>query len=390
MADAALEGVRLLWRETATQLEFRGFARLLLAHGRSNTRPRPVRKQDRPEIKPLSAAGRESLRRWIDRRASTGLGPSPPLVVDGGGDEPLQLLLLTVSGWINRHQQCVIEYLQVENRALREQLGPKRIRWTDAQRRMLAEKARAVGRAALAQLGPVVTPDTLLRWYRKLVAAKYDGSKKRGSGRPPTKQSIADLTASMAQSNPGWGYTRIRGTLHNLGHDVARNTVKRILLERGLEPAPERGRHTSWATFLRTHLGSIAGADFFTVEVLRPFGLVRYFVFFVIDIGPRRVQIAGISKQPSGAWMTQIARNLTEYFDGFLRGKRYLILDRGPLYTRVFRSTLAASGVKVVRLPSRSPNLNAFSERFVLSVKSECLDRVIPLGERHLRHLLAE
>jgi len=105
---------------------------------------------------------------------------------------------------------------------------------------------------------------------------------------------------------------------------------------------------------------------------------------------PLVVDLAGISNQPNGAWMTQIARNLTDCLDGFLRGKRYLILDRDPLYTRVFRSTLAASGVKVVRLPSRSPNLNAFSERFVLSVKSECLDRVIPLGERHLRHLRAE
>jgi Integrase core domain len=316
--------------------------------------------------------------------------PLPMSLIAAAMNLYFQLLLLTVSGWVNRHQQSVIEYLRAENHALREQLGSKRIRWTNAQRRLLAEKARAVGRAALTELGPVVTPDTLLRWYRRLVAAKYDGSKHRKPGRPRTKTIIANLVVSMARDNPKWGYTRLRGALHNLGHDVARNTVKRILLERGLEPAPERGWHTSWATFLRTHLGSIAGADFFTVEVLRPFGLVRYFVFFVIDIGPRRVQIAGISKQPSGAWMTQIARNLTEYFDGFLRGKRYLILDRDPLYTRVFRSTLAASGVKVVRLPSRSPNLNAFSERFVLSVKSECLDRVIPLGERHLRHLLAE
>jgi hypothetical protein len=143
----------------------------------------------------------------------------------------LQLLLLTVSGWINRHQQSVIDYLQAENRALREQLGPKRIRWTDAQRRVLAEKARAVGRAALAELGQVVTPDTLLRWYRKLVDAKYDGSKRRKFGRPRTKTVIANLVVCMARDNPRWGYTRIRGALHNLGHDVARNTVKRILLD---------------------------------------------------------------------------------------------------------------------------------------------------------------
>jgi len=138
-------------------------------------------------------------------------------------------------------------------------------------------------------------------------------------------------------------------------------------------------------------MGAIAGAD----PNLTPWReathlLIRYFVFFAIDIGSRRVHIAGISNQPSGAWMAQIARNLTDCLDGFLRSTRYLILDRDPLYTREFHAMLAASGVKVVRLPSRSPNLNAFSESFVLSVKSECLDRVIPLGERHLRHLLAE
>ncbi|MCU0691352.1 MAG: hypothetical protein MUF54_08120 [Polyangiaceae bacterium] len=130
---------------------------------------------------------------------------------------------------------------------MREQLGPKRIRWTDAQRRVVAEKARAVGRAALTELGAVVTPDTLLRWYRKLVAAKYDGSKPRKPGRSRTKPVIADLVATMARDNPtSWGYTRIRGALNDLGHDVARNTVKRILLDRGLEPAPERKRHRSW------------------------------------------------------------------------------------------------------------------------------------------------
>jgi putative transposase len=129
-----------------------------------------------------------------------------------------------------------------------------------------------------------VTPDTLLRWYRNLVAAKYDGSKKRGPGRPRTQPEIAELIVRMARENPSWGYTRLRGALYNLGHEVGRNTVKSILLENGLEPAPERGRRTSWHTFIKSHLGAIAGADLFTVEVLRCFGLVRYFALFVIDI----------------------------------------------------------------------------------------------------------
>ena len=131
-------------------------------------------------------------------------GPLPSSLIAAAMNLYLQLLLLTVSGWVNRHQQCVIEYLQAENRVLREQLGPKRIRWTDAQRRVLAEKARAVGRAALTELGPVVTRDTLLRWYRRLVAAKYDGSKSRKPGRPRSKTVIANLVVSMARDNPKW------------------------------------------------------------------------------------------------------------------------------------------------------------------------------------------
>jgi len=302
----------------------------------------------------------------------------------------LQFLLFTFAGWVNRHQQAVIEYLQAENQALREQLGKKRIRWTDVQRRRLAEKAKAVGRSALAMLGTIVTPETLLRWYRQLVTAKYDGSKQRGLGRPSTKLDIVSLVVRMAKENPSWGYTRMRGALNNLSHEVARNTIKNILLAHGLEPAPERGRHTNWHTFIKSHLGAIVGADFFTVEVLRGFGLIRYYVFFIIDIGTRRVHIAGITNQPSEAWMKQIARNLTDCADGFLKHTKYLILDRDPLYTRVFRGMLKESGVNIVRLPSRSPDLNSYAERWIRSLRSECLSHVIPLGERHLRNLISE
>lgn len=163
----------------------------------------------------------------------------------------------------------------------------------------------------------------------------------------------------MAKENPSWGYTRIRGALFNLGHDIARNTIKAILKERGIEPAPERGRHTTWHTFIKSHFGAIAGADFFTVEVLRGCGLVRYYVFFVLDIGSRRVHVAGVTHQPCDAWMSQIARNLTDCVDGFLGQTRYLILDRDPLYTKAFRTMLKDSGVSIVRLPARSPNLNS-------------------------------
>jgi transposase InsO family protein len=189
----------------------------------------------------------------------------------------------------------------------------------------------------------------------------------------------------MATENPTWGYTRIRGGLKCVGHDLARNTIKAILKDHGIEPAPERGTKMPWKTFLAAHWDGIAAADFFTVEVLTLRGLVRYVVFFVMRLKDRTVEIAGVTSEPDGAWMTQLARNLTDASDGFLRGVQYIILDRDPLYTNVFRRMLRDSGVKPLVLPAWSPNLNAFAERFVGSIKSECLDRMVLFGEPHLR-----
>ncbi len=297
----------------------------------------------------------------------------------------LRFLLLVFSGWVNRQQGDVIDYLLAENRVLREQLGGRRLRLTDDQRRRLAVKGKVLGRKILNQVAGIVTPDTILRWYRQLVATKYDGSKKRERGRPSTKEELVELVVTMANANPSWGYTRIRGALAHVGHDLGRNTIKRILAEHGIEPAPERRRGTPWKTFLQAHWEAIAAADFFTIEVLTMRGLVRYYVFFVIELRTRRVEIAGITSNPDGQWMQQIGRNLTDAVDGFLLSKRYLIVDRDPLYTAAFRQLLEDSGCKVLRLPPRSPNLNAFAERFVLSAKSECLSKIVPLGERHLR-----
>ena len=158
---------------------------------------------------------------------------------------PWQFLLIALSDWVNREQLAIIEYLVVENRVLREQLGKKRLRFTDDQRRNLAAKAAAIGRKALEKVGCVVSPDTQLRWYRLLIARKYDGSAKRGPGRPPTSGDIRALIIQMARENASWGYTRIQGALKNLSHDVARTTVQRIMLENGLDPArrnPQRAR----------------------------------------------------------------------------------------------------------------------------------------------------
>jgi len=300
-------------------------------------------------------------------------------------DHGLSFVVLTVAGWMNRRQQAALEYIMEENRVLRDHLGGRRLHFTDRQRRRLAVKGRALGRKVLGELACVAAPDTILRWYRQLIARKYDGSTHRGPGRPRIAQRITALVLRFARDNPRWGYERIRGALHNLGHDVCRTTIQRTLAEHGIEPAPERGRRTRWSTFLRAHWGAIAATDFFTVEVLTLHGLVRYHVLFVIDLKSRRVAIAGISHQPHGAWMRNVAKGLLDQVDGFVMDTRYLIHDRDPLFSTAFRNTLALGGVHSVQLPARSPNLNAYAERFVRSIKEECLNQMVLLGERHLR-----
>jgi transposase InsO family protein len=299
------------------------------------------------------------------------------------------MFVMMLAGWVNEQQRAVHAYLKEENRVLRELHGHKRLRFSDDQRRRLAAKGHALGRRVLREFEPIVTPDTILRWHRELIARKYDGSAMRGPGRPPVGKEIRALVVRMASENESWGYTRIVGELSKLGHRVSRSTVRRILKERGIRPAPERLPHMPWSKFLKAHWEAIAAADFFTVEVWTSIGLVRYLVFFVIDLSTRRVEIAGIVPVPNGLWMRQVARSLIDGLSGFLRGKRFLIHDRDPLYTRGFHEVLGYAGVSPVRLPPRSPNLNAYAERFVLSIKSECLDRMVMLGERHLQRSIA-
>jgi putative transposase len=303
---------------------------------------------------------------------------------------PFQLVLLMFAGWVNRHQLDVIEYLQEENRVLRERLGGGRIRFSNAERRRLARKAHALGRKVLNELETLVTPDTLLRWYRELVTCKWNYSHRRGPGRPRVMKTIVDLVLQVALENPSWGYTRIRGALANLGHQVGRGTIANILKENGIEPAPERDAHPRWSTFLKAHWECLTATDFLSVEVCTIRGLVTHYILFFIDIASRSVHVAGITPHPDNSWMAQVARNVTDVSDGFLRGKRYLILDRDAKYTDEFRNVLVREGVRVIRLPFRSPNLNAFAERFVRSVKEECLNRMIFVGPASLRHALTQ
>jgi putative transposase len=298
--------------------------------------------------------------------------------------DPFRFLLIAVAGWMNQRQLEMIEYLREENRVLREQLGERRLRLTDDQRRRLATRAKGLGRKLLAEVATNVTPETLLRWHQRLIAQKYDGGK-RGPGRPSTAAEVEQIVVQMAEENRDWGYRRIQGALSNLGHKLARSTIADILERHGIEPAPERNRKATWKEFLTQHWDLIVAADFFTIEVWTGKGLQRFIVLFFIELSTRRVQIAGISAAPNGLWMSQIARNLTDSVDGLLTGKRYLIHDRDPLFTEEFLMTLRDAGVQSVKLPARSPNLNAYAERFVRSIKESCLERLILFGESALR-----
>jgi len=296
---------------------------------------------------------------------------------------PLQVLLLTFSGIVHRHQADVIAYLVEENRVLKEQLRGRALRLNDDQRRRLAAKAKLLGRKALNAVATIVTPDTLMRWHRRLIAAKWTYEAKKRVGRPGLMKRIKELIVRMAIENSSWGYCRIQGELKGVGHTVASTTIANVLKENGIKPAPDRP--SSWRSFLKAHWGQVAATDFFSVEVWTPRGLTTYYVLFVIDLKSRRVHLAGITTAPNEPFMAQVARNLTDCMDGFLRDHRFLICDRDTKFTKQFKNTLKASGVDVVLTPVQAPNCNAFAERWVLSIKSECLGRMIFFGERSLR-----
>src|SRR3974377_1405470 len=220
-------------------------------------------------------------------------------------------ILAFVTGLVDQELLAQNEYLVAENRILKAQ-SQGRLKLTDAERATLGEIGHRLGRKALAEVANVARPDTILAWYRKLVARKFDGSKSRRSpGRPRIKRAVEQLIVRMAKENRDWGYDRIAGALANLGYQVCDQTVGNVLQRHALPPAPERKHTTSWAAFIRMHLALLAGTDFFTAEVLTLRGLVTYYVLFFIHLESRRVDIAGITVHPDERWMQQIARNVT-------------------------------------------------------------------------------
>ena len=302
----------------------------------------------------------------------------------------LHVLIAMVAGWLQRHQQQIITYLIEENRILQAHLGGRRLRLTDTERRRLAALAHPLGRQRLKEVASLATPDTLLRWYKRLIAQKFDGSKQRQQlGRPRVAEEVEQLVIRLAEENATWGYRRIQGALANLGHQIDQLTVRNILRRHHMEPAPQRRKAgMSWAQFLKLHWDVLAATDFFTVEVATWHGLVTYYVLVVMELATRRVQVAGITPHPTAAFMQQCARQLTDPFEGFLGGKRYLIHDRDTKFTPAFDGLLKDSGVEPVALPPRSPNLNAHCERFVRSIKEDALEQMIMLGERALSYAI--
>ncbi len=299
-------------------------------------------------------------------------------------------LLAYITGSVDKELQLRNEFLGAENRIVRNQIKG-RIKLTDGERKTLARIGKKLGRKALDEVASVVRPETILAWPRRLIAKKFDGSKKRRSpGRPPIDKAIEDQILQSARENSSWGYDRIVGALSELGYTVSDQTVGNVLKRNGIVPAPERKKHTTWKQFIRSHMDVLVATDFFTTEVWTLGGLVTFYVLFFIELSTRRVHIAGITPNPDEKWMLQIARNETMAYWGFLDGKKYLIHDRDSKYCPAFLRIIKDSGVDLVKLPKRSPNLNCYAERWVLSIKPECLDRMIFFGEKSLRRAISQ
>src|SRR5256714_12606846 len=301
-----------------------------------------------------------------------------------------QTLLAYITGTVDQEVLLRNEYLVTENRILRHQLKG-RIRLRDGERKALAVIGQKLGKQALKAVAQIVKPETILAWHRTLVAQKFDGSQQRQPpGRPRIAQELEALIVRIAQENRSCSDDRIVGALANLDLTVSDQTVGNILKRHGIPPTPERQTTTTWKEFIRTHLDVLVATVFFTAEVWTLGGLVTYYVLFFIHLGSRQVHVAGVTPHPTEAWMVQVARNATMEEWGFLSPGQYLLHDRDGKYCPAFQQIIDASGVTRVPLPPRSPNLNAYAERWVRSVKDEALSRMILFGERSLRHVLHE
>jgi putative transposase len=287
------------------------------------------------------------------------------------------LKLLVRSGRSTAAKDIELIVLRHQLEVLRRQVEHPRLRGPD--RALLAAAARMLPRER--RNGFLVTPQTLLRWHRELVRRRWTYSR-ASSGRPSIRAETRELVLRLARENPRWGYQRIVGELAKLGLRASPSTVRRMLAAASLGPAPRRAGPT-WREFLRQQAAGIIACDFFTVETAL---LRRYYVLFFIELQSRRVQLAGCTAHPSGRWVTQQARNLV--FATPLDNTRFLIHDRDSKFSRVFDEVFQSEGITVIRTPFREPRANANAERFVRTVRAECLDWLLILGPRHLERVL--
>jgi putative transposase len=277
-----------------------------------------------------------------------------------------------------RSKELEILILRHELAILRRQTVRPRL--TPGDRALLAALSRSLPRPAWPSFP--VKPETLLRWHRQLVARRWTYPH-RVSGRPPLERSLRTLILRLARENRHWGYRRIVGELKGLGVSVSPTSVRKVLLGAGLPPAPERAR-SSWRAFLRQHATSALACDFLTVETAF---LQRLYVLFFISLATRRIEFIACTANPDGSWVAQQARNLVMEL-GDSQPFRILVRDRDSKFGRAFDEVFRSEGIEVIRTPIQAPNANAHAERWVRTVRADCLDRILILGRRHLERVL--
>ena len=299
----------------------------------------------------------------------------------------LYLMFVRLAGWMvllarsAASKDAELLVLRQEVAVLRRQNPKPKLDWAD--RAILAALARLLPRPL--RMSRLVTPDTLLRWHRRLIRRRWTYPHR--GGRPPVDVRLAGLIEQTARENPGWGYKRIQGELLGLGIRVSASTVRRVLKRLRIPPAPRRSRST-WRQFLRTQASTMLACDFFHVDCAVT--LRRLYVFFVLEISTRHVHVLGVTAHPDGAWTVQQARNLL--MDLGERAARFkcLVRDRAGQFTDTFDAVLAAAGIEVVKIPPHSPRANAYAERWVRTARAEVTDRMLIAGPRHLRAVLDE